>query len=267
MNFEDYAIEYSRKCNRCSGRRYVEEKEKMVICPCQLKALIKYRYDEIPVSAKTKELDWTDFTGLIADKYMNVSNWKKSRDIAFGYCFSEKRAEELNMCDYSNDDIEDLMKHRISKSKIQDRLNEGSNLFIMGEEYSGKTLLASLIAREIVFYSVLKKDIYFKWISFHSLINALSFNRIDYAFFDDITYTNDFLVLDNVFIPKQRNFMYNMLDELFYERSNKKKPIIVTGPFLNDDPITREKLGNEIFRIYNNHKTNKIKLTLEKTNV
>lgn len=267
MTFEDFAIESSQNCTKCKGRRYVEEENKMVICSCQLKALIKFRYEEIPVSKNIKETDWQDYTGNVIDSESIVSNWKQSRDISFGYCFSDLPADKISKCNYDIDDIMYYVKHRISKSRIEERLNEGASLFIMGEESSGKTLLASLVAREIVLASVLKKNIYFKWISFHSLINALSFDRVDYAFFDDIAYTNDFLVLDNIFIPKQRNFMHNMLDELFYERFNKKKPIIVTGNLLSDEPFVREKLGNEIFRIYNSSKTNKIKLVLEKNNV
>ena len=169
------------------------------------------------------------------------------------YCFSESKIEKIHHCKFDNSLIESILEKHISLSKIKNRRNEGANIAFFGDDDTGKTLLASLVAKEIIYSSVLLSDFDFRWISFNTLINALSFDRTDYALFDDVSCV-DFLILDNVYIPQQGNYMKNILDDIFHERITKKMPILITGQNITN----RKMLGDEFFRILNSNNTRKV---------
>jgi len=265
LSFDEHAAYFAEHCDKCQGKRFVIEEEKRVICSCQSKALVKHRYDQIPTDLKNK--DWEDYTGdfIQNNKEIRVVNWKESRDIAFGYCFSKKSINQLSKCELNLDKIKEILERRFSRSRIKKRYDDGSNLAILGNSFTGKTLLAALVAKEIIYASVLLIDKDVKWVSFNSLINSLSFNRVDYDLIDEISYV-DFLILDNVNAPKQGNYMKNVIDELFYNRINQNLPIIITGSsdINRDDYPNRQALGDEFYRFLNSAKTQKIILQQSK---
>lgn len=264
MKFEEFSTEFANKCDKCNGKKYIYEGENRYTCHCQLKALAKYRYELIPIDSVLRTFDWTDYN-VHTPSNKTILNWQHVRDTALGYCFSPKSISDISKCEFDIDDVEYYIKHRITKSQIIERLNEGANLAILGEDFTGKTFLASLIAREVVYASVFISNFDFRWISFNSLINSLSFDKSNNELVDDLLYTNDFLVLDNVSIPKQASYKLNVLNELFYERLNNRKPVIITGSKLleSSDYKLREQLGDDFFRLFNSDRTVKISLNVE----
>jgi len=277
LSFDEHATRFAENCKECRGKRYVLENNKHVVCKCFLNAVIQHRLDQIPIDFRYKE--WLDYVGITDDgKDIHNSNWKEARAITFAYCFSKrtiKNIEEINYEDIDQNFINKKIRHRASNSKILFRKNEGANLAIFGDEMTGKTLLASLVAKEIIYASVLLGNFDFKWLSFNTLINSISFDRINYDLVDEITCV-DFLVLDNAYIPQQGNYMKNVLDEIFYDRLMGKMPTIITGSsgmensehFKKKDQYSgitaRQAMGDEFYRLLNSSNTQKIVLKMGK---
>ena len=275
MKFEEYSILLSGPCKLCNGKRYIEKDNQQEICKCQLRALIHYRHDQLPVDLRYKE--WGDYTGdnVKKSKEIKVRNWEKCRCLAFAYCFSKESISEINDCNISLGSIQQILKKRISKSKIIKRKKEGANIAFFGDDDTGKTLLAALVAKEIIYASVLLGDLDFKWLPFSTLINALNFDRPNYSLIDEVSCV-DFLVLDNVYVPQQGNYMKNFLDELFHDRRTKRLPIILTGTHAVADSNaktktrgdllldSRQAVGDEFYRLLNSENTQKINLQKEK---
>jgi len=280
LSFNEHASEFAKNCQRCHGRTYLLENGKYVVCQCQLQAQIQHRREQIPKDFRY--LKWLDYTGdtVIGNgKHVHVINWQESRNTAFRYCFSKKPINKIvdggKLLPNKEDNkvIEDTIEKRISKSKILKRKEEGANLAIFGVEATGKTLIAALIAQEIIYASVLLGDFDFKWLSFNTLINSISFNRVNYELIDEVSYV-DFLVLDNVYIPQQGNYMKNILDEIFYDRLMNKMPTILTAEagtensehFKKKDQYSgttaRQAVGDEFYRLLNSSNTQKIVLKI-----
>lgn len=265
MSFEDYASEFGSTCKKCNGKRVFFENDKTLLCFCQLKASIKFKYDSMPIENVVKKLDWDDYLGdtFIENQKIKIHGWQDARDKALGYCFSSYPISRVHQAKYTADSIKECMKSRISLSKIPNRLREGANLVILGEDATGKTFLASLIAKEIIYASVLLKDMYVKWISFSKLISSLCFNRIDYDLVDDLSFANDFLILDHVHRPAQGNYQKNILDEIFSERIANNRPTIITGSYgldEYDETMLRDIFSDGFFRLLNHNLTAKIKV-------
>ena len=261
MSFEDFSKQFAEQCKICGKKGHNRLGNKIVVCQCQLRAIIKYRCETLPVSLK--DLEWIDYTGSspVNGNVVDIANWQQGRDISLAYCFSDKSVSHLSGCSYSMAEVKDFIKHRISNSKIINRLKEGANLVLLGEDSTGKTLLASLIAKEVIYASVLLMNMNVKWTSFNTLINAMNFDRMDFSLLEDLIIT-DFLFLDNVYRPHQGDYRKNAIDELFHERLNNKKPTIITGtrPIGDSYSNNRQALGDEFYRMLNSSYTAKIVL-------
>jgi len=257
LPFEEFSFKFSKTCKKCNGKKYLVENDEITECSCQLKALIDYKISLIPVDSDFRSLDWDDYTGdtVREGKEHRVLNWQQARNLAFEYCFSKDSILKIGLDEtkVSSEIIEKIINKRFSNSKILNRMKEGANLVLFGDSFSGKTLLAYLVTREVIGASVLLGDFDVKWVSFNTLINSLGFDRVNHQLIDEISYV-DFLILDNVYIPQQGNYMKNILDDIFHERITKKMPILITGQNITN----RKMLGDEFFRILNSNNTRKV---------
>jgi DNA replication protein DnaC len=106
-----------------------------------------------------KYLDWPNFTGQIKSGGMTVGSLSpesaiKAKKQALTYCFG-CTDEPVNR----------------SKSMIGTRLFNGNNLIIGGPKGCGKSLLACLVLKEVLYYSYSRnKDITIKWLKYGDLV-------------------------------------------------------------------------------------------------
>lgn len=251
MRIEDYYKEEANKCKKCKGK--ISQKDKR--CVCQRIALSRFRWDQLPIHSVYRSLDWLDF-GKRHKTQLSPEIFTKARDMAFAYCFSKKGINEIRMCQVSDENISNILEtRRFKQLQLRKRFEDGYNLVILGEEGAGKSLLASLVAREIIHSSSFIKDMVLKWVPFYELLAKLDFHYKLVDFSDDLTYGSDFLIIDDVHNPPGA-INPLLIDEIIGTRLSNDFPTIVTIR----NGVNVRFAGNELFRLINDPNTILIKL-------
>lgn len=132
-----------------------------VKCGCQFNATAKWRYDQIqiyPESLKFKK--WEDFNGMISpNSRLQTNSLISEKGKALAYCFGKPDPE--------------LAKNRTKNSVVLSHIRDGQNMIISGPNGSGRSLLATLILKEILFASAIKQtSVDFHWIRAEELTEA-----------------------------------------------------------------------------------------------
>jgi predicted ATPase len=111
--------------------------------------------------------------------------------------------------------------------------NYGVNLFITGKSGSGKTVLASCIAKECI-----KNRIEFQWISFPSFLMELQnlYNKnkdsdTPFELAEKISNFNGVLIIDDIGAEKITDWVRQITYYIFNEREQRNLPIIITSNF------------------------------------
>lgn len=244
--FEEFAKESAAACPRCKGDHYVERDGTFSVCPCQVNALLRFRFEQLPIDRTVRVRTWEDWDGYVrlreGDSLFDENghelvvnhSWLISQ-VAFHYCFGDTPLAKLAAWNSggsleSKIDREKSVSGRPGSLRIDKRISEGANLAIMGDPQSGKTFLASLIAKECVYSSVLVRDIEIMWVSRARLENAIEFKQRDQAYISSLIYQPDVLFIDGLReLPGKAAYQVPLLDDLFESRLSQGRPIIVTG--------------------------------------
>jgi len=193
----DYCSYYASKCKECKGARRVWKNDIWMACGCQYIASVKWRFEQIDVFPPSlKYLSWKDFTGDIKAVHGGKSQISNQLDMS---TFIHAKKEVLKYC-FNSSDIS-VLDDRQNKSAIFERYAAGDNIIISGSKKTGKSLLATLILKEVVYASVsTKNDLSFEWISWNELLEAARWdtdkpiNSEQLYLWSDI----DFLVIDGI---------------------------------------------------------------------
>ncbi len=193
MQYSDWCKWYALNCSICNGAKCIKENDTNRVCSCQLKATIKFRFEQIevvPHSLKYKE--WSDFTGVIMDGdvvigRLNVSSFLEAKKRALAYCFKEPKTE--------------MAQDQVNNSIIHKRASSGCNVIIAGDRYSGKTLVATLILKEVAWASAFHNpNLSFKWVKSSAFIDAARWDkdrRVNYEYLMHLESIR-FLAIDGV---------------------------------------------------------------------
>ncbi len=257
--YKDYCDHFATTCKACKGDKKVLKEGIWKGCGCQFVATIKWRFDKVQIDPKLKTLSWGEFDGILNrgckedpdyKKLLDPAIAKKAKYSAFEYCFGTKRFEAL----------EDRKKNLCLSSRI----GSGQNVVIVGDKQSGKTLLASLILKEVVYASLLFAEEYtFEWIRGYKLLDVasrLDDRPVDLNRLDELG-SADFLFIDGLVAPKG---YWSSLDRLVDDRMSVGLPTIVTcshgfwegcmgvkgyGAGHVDREVICKHLGDEIIRL------------------
>ncbi len=195
-------------------------------CGCQELATLRWHLEQVqvyPDSVKYK--DWPDFTGLITDKNAKTSgrlipsSALEAKNKAIEYCFGSSNPEA----------VKDRRKNLI----IHKHLSSGKNVIIVGGRNTGRSLLACLILKEVIYAtSFLNLKLQYKWMKASNILSDARWDNekpIDHASLDDIAQQH-FLVVDDVDVPHGgHNNPPDMvaMNVLFYERKIRQYPHII----------------------------------------
>lgn len=193
MQYSDWCDLFANRCEVCSGTKFVKQNNVNRVCSCQLKATIKYRFEQIEVTPNSlKYKDWPDFTGVISDGgvivgRLRIASALNARKKALGYCFSKPTIQAT--------------QNRDKYSIIHKHSSSGKNIIIAGDRFSGKTLLAALILKEVVWASAIRGlDLSFKWVKSSNFITAARWDNERPVDYDYLMYLQSirFLAIDGI---------------------------------------------------------------------
>ena len=226
-SYEEFSQYYASKCSACNGDKRVYRDSKWYRCGCQFLSSLRWRFQQAKIVPDSlKKLTWKDFDGCIRHGD-SISGMVDSEVII------EARGKALKYCFGSNSIA--VTKDRHKHSKIYDRLLSGNNVVIVGDNSSGKTLLATLILKEVVLYCAdTADDLSFEWVNASELLHACRWDNsktVDHDYVDDCV-SADFLFVDNLDVPTDHIASIN---RLVGSRQVNRRPTIITCdlPFWN----------------------------------
>lgn len=227
ISYKDYCNYYANKCLICKGLFKNFKDGIWHVCNCQHIAGIKWKFDQVPVYPELlKYKTWDDFNGVSDFGKLKPSSFYLAKQNALKYCF--------NSSDPSV--ILDRRKHIY----IHKHVIDGKNVVIHGNKGTGKSLVAVLILKEIIYASeLLRKNLTFQWIKSTNIIDAARWSSykdnnvksIDFELLDLLKEV-DFLFIDGITLSpsagdhRQPPDMLS-LNKLFSHRLSMKKPTIL----------------------------------------
>ncbi len=227
LTYEDYCTYHANKCNKCKGARRIHRDGIWISCGCQYNATIKYRYDRIPVQPeRLKFLSWKDFNGINDNGRLTATSFMDAKTKALEYCFGTT--------DVTAPD------RRSKTLKVHKHISDGKNVIIAGGKQSGKSFVASLILKEVVYAgAIFKSNLSFEWIKGDRIIDGARWEtnssgpvkNIDRELFDHLSEV-DFLFVDGVDLTPERGDHRASPDMisinlLFGQRTEMNLPTIV----------------------------------------
>ena len=228
LSYQDYAVYYASKCNICHGEKRVKVENVWTACVCQQSASLKFKFEQFEVDPpELKYKSWNDFDGFLRDKngkkvqIISTASWCKAKQQALDYCFGSSEPE--------------VLKNRRKHLVVHKHRYDGQNVIIIGHEQCGRTLLASLIIKEVAYACRIHNlDLTFKYIKAYDLMNAARWSNevgMNRVLLDDIEDT-DFLVIDEVgLLPAKGHHTYPAdyytMNVLFRNRTMHSLPTIV----------------------------------------
>lgn len=261
MNFKkpeylDYCKYYASKCKVCKGDKRLWKNETWHACGCQYIATAKYRFDRISIYPPgLKSLGWEDFTGEIREvsktgkleitDHLEPAAILQAKRKAMQYCFNSTNPE--------------VLKDRAKHSVVYRRFLSGQNVIIAGPKRTGKSLLATLILKEVFHASVNHRvDLSFEWVKGMNLFHAARWDTSKDIDYDSLYKWEDisFLVIDGLEIPRGGHTSppdVIALNRFFAARHYEKPTIVITTEsFIREcqDPMRMhlviDKLGEEL---------------------
>jgi len=194
-------------CPTCFGDRTYEFLGETVECNCRLQLSLAKNYFNANIGDRYQRLDWSDYFG--------------------------------------DEDALGVAKEYLSNHKLM--VASGVNVFLCGSYGTGKTLLASLIAKELV---KMKYSVYFA--TFSEMIEMFTAGWTDHS--EKKTYekrivNSDVLVLDDVGqeLRTKSRLEESTFDNALRRRVINSKPTIITANLNSDD--LRSGYGEAIFAL------------------
>lgn len=224
LKYKDYSQYYADNCRICCGIGHITHEGVRTMCICQHTAKMKWRFEQLEVMPRElKYKDWGDFCGVsnTGDHKLTDNSFVKAKEKALKYCFGSDNISVIN--------------NRSKTLIVHNHLKTGRNVIITGVPKSGKTLLAILIIKEVVYACrIYNLDITFRCIKSNILQNESrwdKFRTINHVLLDELKDV-DFLIIDNIDKPKQGGHKdippdTIALDSLFYHRIIQNKPTII----------------------------------------
>ncbi len=219
LTYLDYCKYYAKKCSICHGGKRIQCDNVWTACSCQYTATVKWRFDQIQIyPANLKYKKWIDFNGIVTDgQDLKPHIAVKAKDRAMLYCFGSVEPE------VTNDRVKNLIVHQ--------HASDGQNVVIVGDAATGKSLLASLILKVVVYASVIHNlSISFKWIRSDELLEAARWDNnksITHEVMDELEDV-DFLVIDGIDVGYGHTTPPDVvaMNRLFYSRIKNNHPTV-----------------------------------------
>ena len=252
----DYCRYYASKCNVCKGDKRLWKDDAWYSCGCQYIATVKYRFDRIRIYPPSlKYLSWKDFTGEI--KEVSKSGKLEITDHLEPAAILQAKRNAMQYCFGSTDPA--VLKNRPKNSIIYKRFLSGKNVIIAGSKQTGKSLLATLILKEVVHASVQNQvDMSFEWIKGTDLFHAARWDTSKDVDYDSLYEWADvsFLVIDGLGMSRGGHTSppdVIAFNRLFGSRHYEKPTIIITtDSFVREcqdslrSSLVVDKLGEEL---------------------
>lgn len=211
LSHTDYCTYFAKKCTVCKGEKRLRIEGTWVLCQCQQIATLKYRFEQFDVyPPELKYKTWTDFRGYTdnGEQRLTAESFVEAKAKAFAYCFGKghKPAE-----------YEHILQNRKDYLIVHENLSNPTNVIIVGNKNSGRTLVAALIIKEVAHACMLHRlNISFKYIKANNLLDAARWDNVrpaNHALLDEMADT-DFLVIDDIDVQSQRGHHTNPPDAL-----------------------------------------------------
>lgn len=232
LSYADYCDLFSLRCSKCRGDKQIKKDGVLYCCQCQLRATVKWRFEQIDVYPQNlKYKNWSDFTGIIKEGETTVGRLKsssaiKARDKMLEYCFGDADLSRAS--------------DRKKWSIVHKKSSSGSNVIIGGDRSTGKSLLAALLLKEVVWSSAIhKNNLSFKWVKSSDFISAARWDSlkldgeviesrpVDHGYLVNLQSIN-FLAIDGVDIyPNYGRTDIIALDSFFSHRRKRGMPLII----------------------------------------
>jgi len=218
---------YASKCSACKGDKKILKDGRWFRCGCQFFASLDWRFQQTEIIPESlKKMSWKDFDGCVRkgnaiSSCIDQNVILESRSKAMKYCFGS--------------DSMSVLLNRKKYSQIKKRSESGENVVIVGKSGTGKTMLATLILKEVVLYcSSSAADLTFEWINASELLHACRWDtqkRVNHDYIDECIDPN-FLFIDNLDVPTD---YIASLDRLTNSRMINRRPCVITCdlPFWN----------------------------------
>jgi hypothetical protein len=233
-------------------------------CTCKVASELK-AYMESIIPDPYYKYSINDFTGKnsLGEKLIPNDILFKAREQLVKYCW-----KNISFNDIKNSNLDEL-------NILESRRLEGKNVIIYSdsnevEDFSnkkslGKTFIASLIMKEIIKRRVFPGNHIqsYEWTPFSYLVKILKDDGVEASGLKGA----DWLVIDDISRSKgsreQNKFVSSIIDPLFIERVQDKRPTIFVFRFNveKEKRYIEEEFGAGLARIINDPKTHKIALT------
>jgi hypothetical protein len=161
LTYEDYSNFHAQKCTICSGAKRVCQEGIWITCGCQFNATAKWRLDQIQIYPENlKFKTWEDFVGINSSgKKLTDASFIEAKTKALIYCFGRPDPQ--------------LAKNRKQSSIILKHINDRQNVIIAGAGGSGRSLIAALILKEVIYASAIRRQkVSFYWVKSSELTEA-----------------------------------------------------------------------------------------------
>lgn len=222
LSYGDYSQHYADKCSICQGKGHVLYEDIFTMCICQHTAKMKWRFEQLEITPKElKYKSWNDFCGVgkAGDHNLVAESFILAKKEALKYCFGS--------------DNPSVIEQREDKLIVYKHLDTGKNVIIIGGPCSGKTLLSTLIIKEVVYACRIHNlDITFKSIKSSILQNESRWDgdrTVNHDLLNELENV-DFLIIDNIDRPQGGHNTPPdtiSLNALFYNRRSRNKPTII----------------------------------------
>lgn len=137
LSYQTYSDYYASKCKKCLGEKRVLVNNIWTVCICQNSATLKFKFEQFDVNPSSlKYKTWDDFDGFIDGRQViSMESWVSAKRNALKYCFG-------------TDDI-NVIENRKNSLIVHKHRHDGQNVIIVGHPQSGRSLIASLIIKEV----------------------------------------------------------------------------------------------------------------------
>lgn len=220
----EYCDYYASKCITCKGQKRLKHNGVWIACICQINAHDKFRFEQFDINPPDlKYKSWDDFTGIFENIKLTNSSFISAKTKALAYCFNSADLKAVS------NRKESLIVHK--------HIDDCQNLIITGVAGTGKSLIASLIIKEVIHACRIHNlKISFEYAKSNDIQDAARWTgtkEIDHVWLDRLSDV-DFLIIDGIDIDRGGHTTppdHTTVNKLFSYRKEHPNIIICSTEF------------------------------------